>query len=172
MNPDPEFHAKIDEERRIGREKQQILNPNGDQYGMIWYGTGSRDASPVQHLVDSYEASISAELDELFTPAHQKKKKRTANFSSSPDGEVSKVKQKQKKKKLTEVKKNIYNVLSSKLLKKTLEEADNEDTDSSDEGSAESSDEEAVENTSDENENDCDVTVHDKNEETPAGGSS
>ena len=167
QNPDPAFHAQLDKQRRIGRERQNFLYPNGDKYGEIWYGSGSRDNSPVQGLIDSYEATTS-ELDELFTPVNRHKK-RSANFSSSPELDITKEKQKKKKQKqLAGVKQNIYNVLSSKLLRDTLEaEEDGEDDSTSSKDEETSAPEASGE---DSNDDDCDATIHEL--EVPPGSSS
>ena len=166
QNPDPVFHAQLDEQRRIGRERQNFLYPNGDKYGEIWYGSGSRDNFSVQGLIDSYEATTS-ELDELFTPLNRHKK-RSANFSSSPELDITKEKQKKKKQKqLAGVKQNIYNVLSSKLLRDTLEaEEDGEDDSTSSKDEETCAPESSGEGS---NDDDCDATIHEL--EVPPGSS-
>ena len=95
-------------------------------------------------------------------------KKRSANFSSSPELDITKEKQKKKKQKqLAGVKQNIYNVLSSKLLRDTLEaKEDGEDDSTSSKDEETSAPESSGEGS---NDDDCDATIHEL--EVPPGSS-
>ena len=80
---DPANAAQVDAERRRNEDLQLRYNRDGSQMGMVWCGTlpRRRNSLPAQ------EAGASAMDDEGFTPVRPRRKKRTAQFSSSPEDE-------------------------------------------------------------------------------------
>ena len=98
---DPANAAQVDAERRRNEELQRLYNRDGSKMGMVWCGDlpRRRNSLPSSSTRPSAEArpSPSAADDDGFTPVQSRRKKRTAQFSSSPEDDIKSKKRHLKK---------------------------------------------------------------------------